>query len=58
MNLDWKRNLIGQSYDGAASMRGTYNGLQSIIKKKNNQLPDGHHIQVHSKQHLIHVMHL
>lgn len=35
MNLDWKQNLVGQSYDGAASMRGAYNGLQSIVKTHN-----------------------
>jgi len=35
MNLNWKTNLIGQSYDGAASMRGTYNGLQAFIKQQN-----------------------
>ncbi|XP_022168063.1 zinc finger MYM-type protein 1-like, partial [Myzus persicae] len=35
MNLNWKQNLVGQSYDGAASMRGAYNGLQSIIKTHN-----------------------
>ncbi|KAE9523345.1 hypothetical protein AGLY_016293 [Aphis glycines] len=35
MNLDWKQNLVGQSYDGVASMRGAYNGLQSIIKTHN-----------------------
>ncbi|XP_022166088.1 zinc finger MYM-type protein 1-like [Myzus persicae] len=35
MNIDWKTHLIGQSYDGAASMRGVYNGLQAIIKQQN-----------------------
>jgi len=35
MNLNWKTNLIGQSYDGAASMRGSYNGLQALIKQQN-----------------------
>lgn len=30
-NLDWKKNLVDQSYDGAANMRGTYNGLQAKI---------------------------
>jgi len=34
-NLDWKNYLIGQAYDGAASMRGQYNGLQSIINEQN-----------------------
>jgi len=33
--LDWKKNLIGQSYDGAANMRGEYNGLQVKIKNEN-----------------------
>lgn len=35
LNLDWKNHLVGQSYDGAANMRGNYNGLQSLIKKIN-----------------------
>ncbi|XP_025190406.1 zinc finger MYM-type protein 1-like [Melanaphis sacchari] len=35
MSLDWRTNLVGQSYDGAASMRGSYNGLQSLVKKEN-----------------------
>lgn len=35
MNLNWKTNLIGQSYDGAASMQGSYNGLQALIKQQN-----------------------
>lgn len=35
MSLDWRTNLVSQSYDGAASMRGTYNGLQSLVKKEN-----------------------
>lgn len=30
-NLDWKNKLVGQSYDGAANMRGSYSGLQSRI---------------------------
>jgi len=33
--LNWEKNLIGQSYDGAANMRGEYNGLQSKIKNEN-----------------------
>jgi len=33
--LDWSRNLIGQSYDGAANMRGSYSGLQAHIIKEN-----------------------
>lgn len=35
MCLDWKTYLVGQSYDGAASMRGAYNGLQAIVKENN-----------------------
>lgn len=35
MDIDWKKYLIGQSYDGAASMRGAYNGLQAIMKEHN-----------------------
>lgn len=35
MSLEWRTNLVGQSYDGAASMRGSYNGLQSLVKKEN-----------------------
>ncbi|XP_022183198.1 zinc finger MYM-type protein 1-like [Myzus persicae] len=35
LNLDWKNHLVGQSYDGAANMRGNYNGLQSLIKEVN-----------------------
>ncbi|XP_050065690.1 zinc finger MYM-type protein 1-like, partial [Aphis gossypii] len=35
LNLDWKHHLVGQSYDGAANMRGNYNGLQSLIKEIN-----------------------
>lgn len=35
MNIDWKNHLIGQSYDGAASMRCVYNGLQAIVKEHN-----------------------
>lgn len=33
--LNWKKHLIGQSYDGAANMRGEYNGLQFKIKNEN-----------------------
>lgn len=36
-NLDWKNNLVGQSYDGAANMRGTYNGLQAKIYNINTR---------------------
>jgi hypothetical protein len=35
IGLDWSKNLIGQSYDGAANMRGSYSGLQSHIFKEN-----------------------
>lgn len=34
-NLNWKQYLVGQTYDGAANMKGEYNGLQSIIKSEN-----------------------
>lgn len=37
VNLDWKNNLVGQSYDGAANMRGKYNGLQAKILKVNTR---------------------
>lgn len=33
-NLNWKEELIGQSYDGASNMRGYYLGLQAHIKKE------------------------
>jgi len=36
-HLDWKTFLVGQSYDGAASMQGKYNGLQTKIKEVNPQ---------------------
>jgi len=29
--LNWKRFLVGQSYDGAANMRGEYTGLQALM---------------------------
>lgn len=32
-NIDWKSYLIGQKYDGAASMQGKYNGLQTEVKE-------------------------
>jgi len=35
MSINWKEFLIGQSFDGAASMRGEYKGLQSCIKEQN-----------------------
>ncbi|XP_025198494.1 uncharacterized protein LOC112596886 [Melanaphis sacchari] len=35
MDIDWKKYLIGQSYDGAASMKGAYNGFQAIMKEHN-----------------------
>lgn len=31
ISLNWKSNLIGQSYDGASNMSGNYKGLQSRI---------------------------
>jgi len=35
--LDWKKYLVGQSCDGAASMQGKYNGLQTKVRKINPQ---------------------
>lgn len=35
--IDWKKYLVGQSYDGASNMRGQYNGLQAIIRNENPQ---------------------
>ncbi|XP_060855600.1 zinc finger MYM-type protein 1-like [Metopolophium dirhodum] len=35
IGLDWNQHLIGQSYDGAANMRGPYSGLQAHIIKEN-----------------------
>jgi len=32
-NIDWKSYHIRQSYDGAASMQGKYNGLQKKVKE-------------------------
>jgi len=37
LNLNWKEDLIGQSYDGAASMRGQYQGLKTHIQNTNQQ---------------------
>jgi len=31
-NIEWKKYLVGQSYDGAANMSGQYNGLHSTGK--------------------------
>lgn len=36
MKLNWRQHLVGQSFDGAASMRGTYNGLQAFIREQNS----------------------
>lgn len=33
--LTWKKNLVGQSHDGAANMRGSYSGLQAQILDEN-----------------------
>lgn len=33
-NLNWKKYLIGQSYDGASNMRGEFQGLQALIVKE------------------------
>jgi len=34
-SLQWTENLIGQLYDGASNIRGTYSGLQALIKNEN-----------------------
>lgn len=34
-NIEWKKYLVGQSYDGAANMSGQYNGLQAKIIEQN-----------------------
>lgn len=34
-SLNWSDYLVGQSYDGASNMRGSYNGLQAIIRRSN-----------------------
>ncbi|KAL4083667.1 hypothetical protein QTP88_028983 [Uroleucon formosanum] len=36
-NLNWKEELVGQSYDGATNMRGNYKGLQAHIKAESPQ---------------------
>jgi len=36
-NLNWKDELVGQSYDGASNMRGNYKGLQARIKSESLQ---------------------
>ncbi|XP_008187885.1 zinc finger MYM-type protein 1-like [Acyrthosiphon pisum] len=37
IKLNWRQHLVGQSFDGAASMRGTYNnGLQAFIREQNS----------------------
>jgi len=33
-SLNWKTDLIGQSYDGGSNMSGHYNGLQARIRKE------------------------
>lgn len=35
LNLDWKKYMVGQSYDGASNMRGQYRGLQALIRREN-----------------------
>lgn len=36
LDLNWKKYLVGQAYDGASNMRGAYNGLQALIKQHNS----------------------
>lgn len=33
-NIDWRKLIIGQSYDGANVMKGQLNGLRSLIQKE------------------------
>ncbi|KAL4090434.1 hypothetical protein QTP88_025270 [Uroleucon formosanum] len=33
--LNWKSNLIAQSYDGAASMQGQYSGVRTLVQQQN-----------------------
>ncbi|XP_029342136.1 zinc finger MYM-type protein 1-like [Acyrthosiphon pisum] len=34
-NINWKRDLCAQAYDGAASMQGQYSGLKTLIQNEN-----------------------
>jgi hypothetical protein len=34
-SINWKKHMYAQSYDGAVSMQGEYNGLETLIQKKN-----------------------
>lgn len=34
-SLDWTNNLVGQSYDGASSIRERYDGFQQLIRNEN-----------------------
>ncbi|KAF0748537.1 zinc finger MYM-type protein 1-like, partial [Aphis craccivora] len=38
LDLNWKKYLVGQAYDGASNMRGAYNGLQALIKEHNSSV--------------------
>ncbi|XP_022167732.1 zinc finger MYM-type protein 1-like, partial [Myzus persicae] len=33
--IDWKKDLCAQSYDGAATMQGEYSGLKTLIQNEN-----------------------
>lgn len=35
--INWKKDLCAQSYDGAASMQGEYSGLRTFIQNENPQ---------------------
>lgn len=35
-NINWKKNLCAQGYEGAASMQGEYSGLCSLIQQENS----------------------
>lgn len=37
-NIDWKKNLCAQAYDGAAAMQGTYSGLRTFIQRENSKV--------------------
>ncbi|KAL4104085.1 hypothetical protein QTP88_019398 [Uroleucon formosanum] len=34
-NINWKRDLCAQAYDGAASIQGQYSGLKTLIQNEN-----------------------
>ena len=48
LNIDLKKQLVGQCYDGASNMKGPYNGVQALMKK---EAPKA--IYVHCNGHLL-----